>query len=172
MTQTTMVRRTRDSKKAAGVAVIAMKLAKDSEDIQQKKKCFEYSVHKIEGSIEEESKNITNLNTYGFSFSAIYKPEKRKIKKYIHAIRFNYTQLESSKSADNFITLYSLEYLKYNVNIFMENPIFRNVSMGWDFSIQKRNGDYLNYSAGKLLPFKTVYLLNLKDNYKYKKIKI
>ncbi len=119
-----------------------------------------------------ESKNITNLNTYGFSFSAIYKPEKRKIKKYIHAIRFNYTQLESSKSADNFITLYSLEYLKYNVNIFMENPIFRNVSMGWDFSIQKRNGDYLNYSAGKLLPFKTVYLLNLKVNYKYKKIKI
>ncbi|RLA81937.1 MAG: hypothetical protein DRG78_08405 [Epsilonproteobacteria bacterium] len=37
MTQTTMVRRSREAKKASAVSVIAMKLAKDAEDPQQKK---------------------------------------------------------------------------------------------------------------------------------------
>jgi hypothetical protein len=37
MTQTSMVRRTRESKKNAAIAVIAMKMAKDAGDIQQKK---------------------------------------------------------------------------------------------------------------------------------------
>ena len=119
-----------------------------------------------------ESKNITKLNTYGYSFSVVYKPAKIKIKRFINTIRFNYTQLESSKSASNFISLYSLEYLKYDVSFFMENPVMKNVSVGWDFSIQKRNGNYLNYSVGKVLPFKRVFLLNLKVNYEYKKVKI
>lgn len=37
MVQTTMVRRSREAKKNAGVSVIAMKLAKEAGDIQQKK---------------------------------------------------------------------------------------------------------------------------------------
>jgi len=37
MTQTSMVRRSREAKKNAAIAVIAMKLAKDADDIQQKK---------------------------------------------------------------------------------------------------------------------------------------
>ncbi len=37
MVQTTMTKRSREAKKNAGVAVLAMKLAKDSADIQWKK---------------------------------------------------------------------------------------------------------------------------------------
>ena len=37
MTQTTMVKRSREAKKNAAISVIAMKLAKDAEDPQQKK---------------------------------------------------------------------------------------------------------------------------------------
>ena len=37
MTQSSLVKRTREAKKNAAVAVIAMKLAKDADDIQQKK---------------------------------------------------------------------------------------------------------------------------------------
>ncbi len=37
MTQTTMVRRSREAKKASAVSVIAMKMAKDADDPQQKK---------------------------------------------------------------------------------------------------------------------------------------
>lgn len=37
MVQTTVTRRTREAKKSAGVSVIAMKMAKDAGDIQQKK---------------------------------------------------------------------------------------------------------------------------------------
>ena len=37
MTQTSMVRRSREAKKNAAVSVIAMKLAKEAGDIQQKK---------------------------------------------------------------------------------------------------------------------------------------
>ena len=37
MTQTSMVKRTKEAKKNAAISVIAMKMAKDSGDIQQKK---------------------------------------------------------------------------------------------------------------------------------------
>lgn len=37
MTQTSMVKRTKEAKKNAAVSVIAMKMAKDAGDIQQKK---------------------------------------------------------------------------------------------------------------------------------------
>jgi len=37
MVQTTVTKRTREAKKNAGVSVIAMKMAKDAGDIQQKK---------------------------------------------------------------------------------------------------------------------------------------
>ena len=51
----------------------------DHEDIQQKKKCFEYSVHKIERSIEEESKNITNEQNHTGQFKSETTNAKTKI---------------------------------------------------------------------------------------------
>lgn len=126
---------------------------------------------KVNPQAKWESKNLTRLNTYGIAFSAVYNninPQHH----FIQSFRVNYTFLQSEKSASGYISLYTMDYLKHDFSIFLRQRITRHFSGGWTFSIQKRNGGYLDYQLSKILPYKTVFLLNTKIIYTMKNLKV
>ncbi len=114
-----------------------------------------------------ESRNLTKLNTYGLALSAVYQNDNPE-QKFIQSVRVNYTYLHSDKKSFGYISFYALDYLKHDFTVYLQHKVFKNLSAGWTFSIQKRNGGYLDYQSSKVLPYKTVFLLNAKIRYKLK----
>jgi iron complex outermembrane receptor protein len=84
----------------------------------------------------------------------------------------NYTYLNSKKSASGYISLYALDYLKHNLDIFIDHKILPRLSASWTVQIQKRNGSYFDYNSSKQMPYETVVLLNGKMIYRLKKLNV
>jgi len=112
-----------------------------------------------------ESMNLTRMNTLGVGFSFGYAPVKTG-SHFLESLRLNYNYLYSDKSASGYVSLYALDYLRHNLSIYLRHVIVRRLSAGWTFSIQKRNGEYFDYTQNKKVPYSTVFLLNTKIQYR------
>ncbi len=112
-----------------------------------------------------ESMNLTQMNTFGVGFSFDYAPLKSE-HHFLESLRLNYHYLYSDKSASGYVSLYALDYLRHNLSIYLRHVIVRRLSAGWTFSIQKRNGEYFDYAQNKKAPYRTIFLLNTKIQYK------
>lgn len=113
-----------------------------------------------------QSANLSSLNTYGFSFSA----NKQFAKGVFNYAGIKYSWLVSEKDNTDIISLYALDFLKHNVNLFVNHSIIENLKASWTFTLQKRNGSYVDYSSGMETPYTTVALLNLKLLYVFQNI--
>ncbi|NQU34958.1 MAG: TonB-dependent receptor, partial [Bacteroidetes bacterium] len=105
-----------------------------------------------------QSANLSSLNTYGVSFSA----NKQFDRGLINYAGIKYSWLNSEKNNNDIISLYALDFLKHNVNLFVSHSIIKNLKASWTTTLQKRNGSYVDYSTGIETPYATVFLLNLK----------
>ncbi len=112
-----------------------------------------------------ESMNLTQMNTLGAGFSLDYAPVKNG-HHFLEQLRLSYNYLHSDKSASGYVSLYALDYLRHNLNIYFQHAIAPRLSAVWTFSIQKRNGGYFNYVQSKKVPYRTVFLLNTKIQYR------
>ncbi len=112
-----------------------------------------------------ESMNLTRMNTLGAGFSFAYIPEKVNAR-IVKSLRINYHYIYSNKSATGYVSLYALDYLRHNLNIYFHHAVYRRLSAGWTFSVQQRNGDYFDYEQNKKEPYRTVFLLNTKIQYR------
>lgn len=111
-----------------------------------------------------QSANLTQLNTYGVSASINHQP---KIK-FVNYWGLKYTWLNSEKQNSDIISLYALDFLRHNFNAYVNHNVFSNLSASWSFSVQKRNGSYIDYQTSQETEYSTIGLLNLKLIYKYK----
>jgi iron complex outermembrane receptor protein len=118
-----------------------------------------------------ESRNLTKLNTYGLALSAVYYNDHPQ-QKFIQSIRINYTYLQSNKSSTGYISAYALDYLHHDFTLFVQHKILKKLSAGWTFSVEKRNGGYLDYASSTVVPYATVFLLNGKIIYALKNASI
>lgn len=94
-------------------------------------------------SVKWETQNLTNVRTNGFSFN-----NKVNLNKYtVDNIRLNYTFIDQEASADNsnFNTKYSLNYLKHNLILSLNQTIYQNLKLLWSVKYQDRAGSYLRY---------------------------
>jgi len=105
-----------------------------------------------------QSANLGELNTYGISFAA----NKSFSGSFINYAGIKYTWVDSEKNNDGIISLYSLDYLRHNVNLFVSHDIMKNLKASWTFTLQKRNGFYTDFGSGLETEYETVALLNLK----------
>ena len=113
-----------------------------------------------------QSANITSLNTYGISFSA-----NRQFKNGpINFAGIKYSWINSEKKNNEIISLYALDFLRHNFNMFFNHNIIKSLRASWSFSIQKRNGSYVDFSTGNEIDYQTVMLLNLKIIYTMKNL--
>ena len=92
--------------------------------------------------------------------------------KFIQSIRVNYTYLQSNKNSTGYISAYALDYLHHDFTIFLQHKILEKLSAGWTFSVEQRNGGYLDYPSSTVVPYATVFLLNGKISYALKNASI
>lgn len=113
-----------------------------------------------------QSANLSNMNTYGVAASA----NKLFTSHFINYAGIKYTWLTSQKDNGDIISLYALDYLNHNFNLYISHNVIKNLSATWTATVQKRNGSYIDYSSQKETPYSTIGLLNLKVMYLYKNI--
>jgi len=118
-----------------------------------------------------ETQNLTQVKTIGFETS-----NRITINRYtINNISINYTYINQDASADGYQTKYSLNYLKYNVIIGLNQKIREDLSLNWSARYQDRAGNYLKYNYDlntydgekEFAPF---WLLDIKVSYQLKAI--
>ncbi len=105
-----------------------------------------------------QSANLSKLNTYGFSLSA----NKRFSKGVFNYAGIKYSWLNSEKDNTDIISLYAMDFLTHNLNLFLSHDIIEKLSTTWTTTIQKRNGSYIDYGTGRETQYATVVLLNVK----------
>ncbi len=96
---------------------------------------------------------------------------------FIEQIHLSYSFTSLSKSADSIRSNYALDNLRYKFVIQVNHRIIKNLEASWQFSYQKRNGNYGQYNANSnpawtILPYNPFMLLDGKISYKFKFIKI
>ena len=113
-----------------------------------------------------QSANLSSMNTYGISFSTNYQFKSGPF----NYAGLKYSWLNSEKQNTDIISLYALDFLKHNFNVFVNHSIIKNLSASWTFTVQNRNGSYIDYATENETPYQTVGLLNLKLLYAYKNL--
>lgn len=113
-----------------------------------------------------QSANLENLNTYGISFSA----NRQFQRGLLNFAGVKYSWVNSEKQNSDIISLYALDYLRHNFNMYLNHNVIDNLSASWTFSVQKRNGSYIDFETGDETDYQTVLLMNLKLIYTIKNL--
>jgi len=113
-----------------------------------------------------ETRNLTKLNTIGFQFSTNLFPKSIYDNiNWFKIISLSYTFITSTKSSQNYQSLYALDYLKHKFNV---NALF---NIGYDFTFnvntnyQKRNGTYYSYEKNQEVKYNDIFLASIKISY-------
>ncbi|MCX8055529.1 MAG: TonB-dependent receptor [Ignavibacteria bacterium] len=113
-----------------------------------------------------ETRNLTQLNTIGLQFSANLLPKSLYNNiNWFKMLSLSYTFITSTKSSQNYQSLYALDYLKHKFTV---NALF-SIGYGFTFNInsnyQKRNGTYYSYENNKEMKYKDIFLTSIKISY-------
>ena len=88
-----------------------------------------------------ETQNLTDVKTKGFKIS-----NRLNINKYwIDFINIDYNYLEQKSDSKDYDTKYSLNYLKHNLIININNKLRKNINLSWNIRFQDRAGSYSQY---------------------------
>lgn len=96
-------------------------------------------------SAKWESRNLTNIITNGFEFSAKINLESIiKSSFIIKNIKLSYSYLDLEKNSENYISYYALDYLKHKFTASLEHRIYKRLKADWAMTYQERMGTYTN----------------------------
>ena len=111
-----------------------------------------------------ESKNLTILYTQGLSLKFFFLNSNHPNSP-LKSIRFNYTYLKNSKTSENFLSLYALDYLKHQMGLSLEQRILKHFEAGWSFLFQQRKGSFFDAEVNRERPYPSVFLINARLSY-------
>jgi len=114
-----------------------------------------------------QPQNLTELNTFGGTFSA----QKRFKNTFVKQFTLSYAYLKMDKPEQTFISKYTLDYLKHKLTATISHKIFAGVTANWSLMYKDRNGQYLDYVNNnyRLFDYKPYFLAHLKLVKNYRK---
>ena len=116
-----------------------------------------------------ETQNLTTVITKGFKITN----ELYFDNYWINRIKIDYNYLVQESNSNNYNTKYSLNNLKHNLIININNKLWKNINLSWNFRFQDRAGTYTKYDfyindyIGDT-NFEPYFLLDIKLSYNYK----
>ena len=124
-----------------------------------------------------QTKNFTDLNTYGLEATITLKPESLLSgSKLIDYLSIGYSNTEISKGKEDVISNYVLDYLKHKVLIDMKLDLGSHFFVDLKFLWQDRAGSFLFYATPEAEPLDTPYdpfwLLDINAGFKYRRISV
>lgn len=120
-----------------------------------------------------ETQNLTNVKTEGFTISSMVKVNKFMI----DYVKFDYNFLNQQSSSDGYDTKYSLNYLKHNLIININQSLPYRFNLSWCARYQDRAGSYMKYDftinnyAGERV-FNPYWLFDAKLSWDYKLVTV
>jgi len=97
----------------------------------------------LPGDPKYTTMNYTKLNTYGFeintSVNMINRDFSHRLIKYIY---INYSYINTDKNSGDYISVYTLDYLKHKLSARLGHRIYKSLNLSWNLTLQKRNGTY------------------------------
>lgn len=87
--------------------------------------------------------NYTELNTLGFELSVKANFEELfGDQQFLKSAKFNYTNMYQNKLNSDWVSNYSLNYLKHRVDFSIVHNLWKNLGASWQFAFQDRNGQF------------------------------
>lgn len=120
-----------------------------------------------------ETKNLTNLKTYGIEFTSLYREFKDDF--IINYFSLAYAYIYQDKSAAGLESKYTLDHIQHKLVGNLNHKIFKNVSANWSLNVFKRNGEFMFYDKDlntytESTPYSLTTLLNLKLTADFEKL--
>lgn len=108
-------------------------------------------------STKWESRNLTDVNAFGFDISGEY-----RFNSFINKVALQYSFLQLDKDADNYDSKYALDYLKHKIVASVDHSVWKNLSATWKVSFYDRSGDYTytEFGISKVADYKPYFLLD------------
>lgn len=118
-----------------------------------------------------ESMNLTEIDKQGVELGAslsLYKlfPNLDPST----TLKLGYTRLHQKKNSDDYISNYTLNYLRDKLTVGLNHPIYKGLSASWNFRWQKRMGTYLKYEDLKptvQVPYPAFSTLDVRLDWKF-----
>ena len=121
--------------------------------------------------------NISEVTTRGFEVGGKYH-FKNGGYGFINPYNFgsSYTFINLEKATGDYVSRYSLDYLKHKLQLSFSFDIKRRINFNWQVSYNSRNGSYIDYNAQTGTPFKSSFkpywLTDLKVSYDIKSVNL
>lgn len=117
-------------------------------------------------SVKWESRNLTNIITNGFEFSAKINLESLINKGFIFKhINLSYSFLDLEKNSENFISYYALDYLKHKFTANLEHRIYKRLKADWAMCYQERMGTYTDIATNKETAYQKFVTIDARVTY-------
>jgi vitamin B12 transporter len=106
------------------------------------------------------TKNQTRLVTYGFDITSnINTGLIPAFGSWIKYIYLSYSLVNTDKNSGDYISAYTLDYLRHKLAARINHQIFHSFGLSWDLTLQDRNGTYTDRD-GLELDYKPFLLVN------------
>ena len=115
---------------------------------------------KREDELLWESRNITELNTYGFGFEFTWRRGDEQGFP-VREFRTGYSFLDISKQSEQYISAYVLDHLKHKVVAGITVPVYRSADVVVMGLFQDRAGTYTGFESGTEIPYDPFFLADL-----------
>lgn len=121
--------------------------------------------------------NITEVTTRGLEITMDYRFADNGCSSFqLNKLGASYTFINLERATGNFVSKYSLDYLKHKLCLFVIHNFTKNIHINWQVSYLSRNGTYLDYDSSTktrfVSDFKPFWLADSKIYYEKGIIKI
>jgi iron complex outermembrane receptor protein len=121
-----------------------------------------------------KSQNLTSVNNAGLESNVSFNFQKIVPALNTTHLNLGYIYMNQTKKSGDFISGYTMDYLRYKFIAGLSHPICKGISADWQFRRQKREGSYTKYENGSF--HETTYpafaLLDVKVNWNINSLKI
>lgn len=113
---------------------------------------------RLPGNSVWHSQNLTHVNSDGIELAVDYRAPWHWLQK----IHVDYTYLNVTKNSQDYISLYATDYLRNELRLRIEEPIWSALSASWQWTYSDRAGSYLNIKTNSETTFSPYWLCDLK----------
>ncbi|MFO7656525.1 MAG: TonB-dependent receptor [Bacteroidales bacterium] len=124
------------------------------------------------GEAKYTTMNYTRLSTSGLQLSAGYNRRNNSLSgNWLNYCYLNYSYLSTDKSSDDYISAYSLDYLKHKLTARISHKIYKSAGITWNLTWQDRNGTFTGNDMAEQ-PYRPFFLLNARLQLNIKRTEI
>ena len=115
--------------------------------------------------------NYTRLNTLGVEFSTT--ADFRKLmpdQLFLNTVKINYTYLNQEKTESEYISNYSLNYLRHRFDFDLNHSIYKNLYANWHVNYSDRKGQYekiIDKVSQGMTNYEPYFTIDLKISWNY-----